>query len=149
MRAVVERVSHAEVRVEDGVVGSIDRGLLVYLGIASDDTAEDIAYLVNKVRSLRVFNDDDGKLNRNVTEVNGGCLVVSAFTTLGDTRRGNRPTYVAAADAEKAGSLYQEFCRQLAATGVPVATGQFRAKMAVHSINDGPICTLMDSRKQF
>ena len=149
MRAVVQRVSQAGVDVDGQRVGEIGRGLLVYLGVGRDDDAGDLAYMVNKIRNLRVFNDADGKMNVNVEQVGGSCLVVSAFTTQGDARQGHRPAYSAAAEPELAEQLYEQFCAQLRATGLTVATGRFRAKMAVDSVNDGPICVLIDSHKMF
>lgn len=149
MRAVVQRVSEAAVNVADGTVGQIAQGVLVYLGVASDDTPEDIAYLVNKVRHLRIFPDDQGMMNLNVEQVGGACLVVSAFTTLGDARKGNRPAYTAAAAPQDANVMYENFCSALRDTGLRVETGRFQAHMAVHAINDGPICVLIDSRRVF
>ena len=149
MRAVVQRVSRASVLVEDQAVGRIERGLLVYLGVATDDTDADINYLVNKVRHLRVFNDGAGKMNLNVVEAGGQCLVVSAFTTQGDARKGHRPALNAAAPPEQADAMYEQFCEHLRATGLTVATGKFQAKMLVESANDGPICVLVDSKKTF
>ncbi len=149
MRAVVQRVSAAGVKVDGQIVGEIGRGLLVYLGVGADDTPQDLSYIVNKVRHLRVFNDDAGKMNLDAAQAGGACLVVSAFTTQGDARKGHRPAYVAAADPEKANRMYEQFCDELRATGLTVATGQFRAKMAVESTNDGPICVLIDSKKTF
>lgn len=149
MRAVVQRVSQAGVDTDGERVGEIGPGLLVYLGVGRDDTAGDLAYIVNKIRHLRVFNDAEGKMNLNVEQIGGSCLVVSAFSTLGDARKGHRPAYSAAAEPEMAERLYDQFCEQLRATGLTVATGRFRTKMAVASVNDGPICVLIDSNKTF
>jgi len=149
MRAVVQRVSSAGVEIEGERVGEIGPGLLVYLGVGRDDTASDIAYMVNKIHHLRVFNDAEGKMNLNVEQVGGSCLVVSAFTTQGDARKGHRPAYSAAAEPEMAEQMYDQFCGQLRVTGLTVATGRFRATMAVDSVNDGPICVLIDSHKTF
>ena len=149
MRAVVQRVSSAGVEIEGERVGEIGPGLLVYLGVGRDDTASDIAYMVNKIQHLRVFNDAEGKMNLNVDQAGGSCLVVSDFTTLGDARKGHRPAYSAAAEPEMAEQMYDQFCEQLRATGLTVATGRFRTKMAVASVNDGPICVLIDSNKTF
>lgn len=149
MRAVVQRVSSAAVRVEGEVTGRIDAGLLVYLGVAADDTPADLDYMVNKVRHLRIFKDADDKMNLDVVQVGGSCLVVSAFTTQGDARKGHRPAFVAAAPPEQARGVYEEFCAKLRATGLTVATGVFQARMAVESVNDGPICMLLDSKKVF
>ncbi len=147
MRAVVQRVAQAHVEIDGARVGEIGPGLLVYLGVGRDDTASDLSYMVNKIRHLRGFNDAEGKMNLNVEQVSGSCLVVSAFTTLGDARKGHRPAYSAAAEPELAEQLYDQFCEQLRATGLTVATGRFRTKMAVNSVNDGPICVLIDSNK--
>ena len=149
MRAVIQRVSGAAVRVEEQVVGEIGPGLLVYLGVGVDDSARDISYMVNKVRHLRVFKDDADKMNLDVAQAAGSCLVVSAFSTQGDARKGHRPAYVAAADPDQARQMYEQFCKDLAATGLQVATGEFRASMQVESLNDGPICVLIDSKKVF
>ena len=149
MRAVVQRVSNACVQVAERPVGEIDRSLLIYLGVAADDTEQDVAYTVNKVRHLRVFQDDAGKMNLDVQQIAGGCLVVSAFSTQGDARRGHRPAYTAAAEPEMARAMYEEFCAKLGETGLQVATGEFRATMDVVSVNDGPICVLIDSKKTF
>ncbi len=149
MRAVVQRVSSAAVTVGDEIVGQIGAGLLVYLGVAAGDTARDVAYLVNKVGHLRVFHDADGKMNLDVRQVQAACLVVSAFSTQGDARKGHRPAFTAAAAPELADALYRQFCEQLQRSGVPLATGRFRAAMQVQSVNDGPICILVDSAKAF
>ncbi len=149
MRAVVQRVLQAGVDVDGARIGEIGPGLLVYLGVGRDDSDADLAYMVNKIRNLRVFNDADGKMNLNVEQIGGSCLVVSAFTTQGDARKGHRPAYSAAAEPELAETLYDQFCDQLRATGLTVATGRFRAEMAVDSVNDGPICVLIDSNKTF
>ncbi|MCG3138098.1 MAG: D-aminoacyl-tRNA deacylase [Phycisphaerae bacterium] len=149
MRAVIERVASAAVDVDGEVVGSIDHGLLVYLGVAVDDGNDDVAYLVNKVHKLRVFEDDQGKMNLDVMQVRGSCLVVSAFTTQGDGRGGHRPSFTQAAPPDYAQQLYEIFCHLLRTTGVPVATGRFRAAMQVRAVNAGPICLLLDSRKLF
>jgi D-tyrosyl-tRNA(Tyr) deacylase len=131
------------------VIGAIGAGVLVYLGVATDDELQDVQYLVNKVRHLRIFTDDQGKMNLDVDQAGGSCLVISAFSTQGDARRGHRPAYTAAAPPAQAEGLYEQFCRLLAETGLTVATGRFQAKMEVSSINDGPICVLIDSKKQF
>lgn len=149
MRAVVQRVSSAGVSVDGEVVGEIGKGLLVYVGVGHDDTPQVISYMVNKVRHLRVFSDEAGKMNLDVVQVGGACLVVSAFSTQGDARKGHRPAYVTAAEPEVANQIYEQFCEELRSTGVAVATGRFRAKMEVRSVNDGPICILLDSAKTF
>lgn len=147
MRAVVQRVSEAAVTVDAGICGSIQRGLLVYLGVAADDTDEDITYLADKVRHLRIFTDENDKLNLDLLQAGGGILVVSAFTVCADTRRGRRPSFESAALPEVARGLYERFCTTLEGHGVRVARGSFRDYMQVSSVNDGPICMLLDSRR--
>lgn len=149
MRATVQRVSEASVTVENTVAGRIGQGLLVYVGVASDDTAEDLDYLVDKIANLRVFNDADGKMNRSVLDIRGGILVISAFSLQGDARKGRRPSFDAAARPELAQTLYDQLCDRLAATGLHIARGVFRAHMDVASVNDGPICILLDSKRGF
>jgi D-tyrosyl-tRNA(Tyr) deacylase len=130
-------------------VGSIDAGLLVYVGVSRDDTERDAQALADKIGGLRVFADDQGVMNLAVGQIGGAVLVVSAFTTQGDARRGRRPSYEAAAPPEQAEPLYEAFCRELAERGVTVERGRFRAEMQVSSINDGPICILLDTHKAF
>jgi len=149
MRAVIQRVSEARVEVAGEIVGRIDKGLLVYVGVATDDEARDANWLAEKVRYLRVFPDDDKPLNRDVAEVGGSVLAVSAFTTQADARKGRRPALTAAAGPEEAQQLFKAFCEALSATGVVVQQGKFRAHMDVQSVNDGPICVLVDSKKVF
>jgi D-tyrosyl-tRNA(Tyr) deacylase len=149
VRAVVQRVSRAEVRVEGRPTGSVGKGLLVLLGVAREDREEDAAALADKIAALRIFEDAAGKLNLAVGEVGGGVLVVSQFTLLGDARKGNRPSFVDAAPPEAAVALYERVCALLAAKGLTVATGVFRAHMDVELVNDGPVTLLLDSRKLF
>jgi D-tyrosyl-tRNA(Tyr) deacylase len=150
MRAVVQRVSTARVRIDDRVAGAIDHGLLVFVGVARDDTAEDVSYVVRKVLDLRVFEGEDGKpMDRSVAEIRGGVLVVSQFTLYGDVRRGRRPSFDQAARPDDARACYEDFVRQLRAAHTPVATGEFQAMMQVDLVNDGPVTVLVDSRKQF
>jgi len=149
MRAVVQRVHEASVTVGGEVVGEIAAGLLVYVGVAGDDVESDAAWLADKVRYLRIFPDDDKPLNRDVAESGGAVLAISAFTTQADARKGRRPALTAAAPPETAEHLFNQFCQALATTGICVATGKFRAHMDVSSVNDGPICVLLDSRRQF
>jgi D-tyrosyl-tRNA(Tyr) deacylase len=145
MRAVVQRVSEASVRVETDVVGRIGRGLLVLLGVSTTDTEKDVDYLSEKIAHLRIFEDPDGKLNRSLLEVGGEMLVVSQFTLLGDCRKGRRPSFTAAAEPGHAARLYEHFVRQTARRGVPVQTGRFQALMAVSLVNDGPVTLVLDS----
>ncbi len=149
MRAIVERVNEARVTVDGQVVGEIGRGLLVYVGVAGDDTAEDAKYIREKVAGLRIFTDEAGKMNLSVGDVGGGLLVISAFALQADARKGRRPSFDAAARPELAESLYKLLCEELAGAGLPVARGVFRAHMHVTSVNDGPICILLDSKRVF
>jgi D-tyrosyl-tRNA(Tyr) deacylase len=149
MRAVVQRVTRAKVTVEDKTVGEIGKGLMVLLGIARDDTKLDAAYLAEKITALRIFDDDEGKMNLSVKEVGGGVLVVSQFTLYGDVRRGLRPSWIEAAAPEVAEPLYDFFIRQMRAAIDEVATGSFRAMMEVELVNDGPVTILLDSKKLF
>jgi len=149
VRAVVQRVADASVRVADEVVGSIGPGLVVLLGVGGGDTETDADYLADKVVNLRVFPDEAGQMNRSVLDVSGGLLVVSQFTLLGDARRGRRPSYVEAAPPEEADRLYRHFVSRLRRSGLEVATGVFRAMMDVALVNQGPVTILLDSRKLF
>ncbi len=149
MRAVIQRVSQASVTVDGEVVGAIERGLLVLLGVAQGDTENDARTLATKVVELRIFEDDAGKMNRSLAEEEGSLLVVSQFTLLGDCRKGRRPSFIAAAAPELAEQLYQTFVAAVAVQGIRVATGRFRAQMDVALVNDGPVTLLLDSRKAF
>lgn len=149
MRAVIQRVLEARVVVEELTVGAIDQGLMVLLGVAREDAPRDAAYLAEKTAGLRIFEDDEGKMNRSVEEIGGGILVVSQFTLLGDCRKGRRPGFTDAAPPELADQLYEDYVTTLRARGITVATGVFRADMQVHLVNDGPVTMLLDSRKQF
>ena len=149
MRAVVQRVTRAKVTVDVNIVGEIGNGLVVLLGIARDDTKLDAAYLAEKITALRIFDDDEGKMNLSVREVSGSVLIVSQFTLYGDVRRGLRPSWIDAAAPEVAEPLYEFFVRQVRAAVTEVATGSFRAMMQVELVNDGPVTILLDSRKLF
>ena len=149
MRAVVQRVSRASVRVNSQTVGAIERGLVVLVGVAAGDSREAADYLAEKVVTLRVFPDDEGKMNLSVRDVGGAVLVVSQFTLLGDVSRGRRPSYIRAASPEEADSLYQYFLQALRDRSVPVASGVFRAMMELELVNDGPVTLLLDSERQF
>jgi D-tyrosyl-tRNA(Tyr) deacylase len=146
MRSVVQRVARAAVRVESQVVGEVGHGLLVLLGVAGGDSEADARWTADKLAQLRVFEDEAGKMNRSVEDVGGGILLVSQFTLLGDTRKGNRPSFVAAAPPGEANALYETVAALLRARGLPVAQGVFRAHMEVESVNDGPVTLLLDSR---
>jgi D-tyrosyl-tRNA(Tyr) deacylase len=145
MRVVVQRVSRGRVIVVDEVVGAIERGLLVLLGIARQDTENDARWLADKVVNLRVFPDESDKMNLSVADVGGGVLVVSQFTLYGDCRKGRRPSFVGAAGPEIAVPLYEAFVNAVKALGVPVATGRFGAMMQVELVNDGPVTLILDS----
>ncbi len=145
MLAVVQRVSSARVEVAQDIVGRIGPGLLILLGVAREDSAADAEWLASKCAQLRIFPDGERGMNRSVLDVGGAALVVSQFTLLGDTRRGRRPGFEGAAPPEEAESLYLDFCERLRKCGVGVETGQFRAHMQVHLVNDGPVTLLLDS----
>jgi D-tyrosyl-tRNA(Tyr) deacylase len=149
MRAVVQRVRQASVVVAGETVAAIRAGLLVYLGVGTEDTADDSALLAEKVRFLRVFPDEEKPLNRDVVEAGGEVIVVSAFTTMADARKGRRPALTGAAEPGMAEKLYLSFCDELGSLGVEVGRGRFREHMDVVSTNDGPICILLDSKRLF
>ncbi|PYU35420.1 MAG: D-tyrosyl-tRNA(Tyr) deacylase [Acidobacteria bacterium] len=149
MRAVVQRVSRARVVVEGRTTGQIASGLLVLLGVARGDTAEQAAYLAEKIAHLRIFDDEQGKMNRSLLEAGGAALVVSQFTLYGDARGQRRPSFIQAAPPEEAARLYEEFVTCLQALGVRVETGVFQARMTVELTNDGPVTILLDSEKLF
>jgi D-tyrosyl-tRNA(Tyr) deacylase len=149
MRAVVQRVTSSSVEVENNIVGEIGPGLLVLLGVARDDDIVDADYLAEKIINLRIFTNDEGKMNRSLLETGGAMLAVSQFTLYGDTRKGRRPSYIEAAEPQKANSLYQRFIERVRAHGVNVETGVFQATMKVSLVNDGPVTILLDSKKLF
>ncbi len=146
MRAVVQRVSSARVLVDQEVVGQIQRGLLVLLGVARTDMPEQARWLADKVVGLRIFEDAEGKMNRDLAEIGGGLLVVSQFTLYGDCRKGRRPSFVDAAPPEIAIPLYEAFITAVRANGITTATGRFGAMMQVELINDGPVTLILDSK---
>lgn len=147
MKACIQRVSRARVTVADQLCGEIGPGMLVLLGVAQDDTEDDARRLAEKIAGLRIFEDDQQKMNRSLAEVGGAMLVVSQFTLLGDCRKGRRPSFDQAAKPELAEQLYRRFVEEVAARGIPVATGRFREYMAVELVNDGPVTLLVDSRE--
>src|SRR5262245_2312029 len=150
MRAIVQRVTSARVRIAERVVGEIGHGLLVLVGVGRDDTHDDVKAVAAKIGEMRVFAGENGKaMDRSVMDVGGSLLVVSQFTLYGDMRKGRRPSFDAAASPDQARVLYEELVRELRATHVPVATGEFQAMMQVELVNDGPVTILIDSRKQF
>jgi D-tyrosyl-tRNA(Tyr) deacylase len=149
MRAVVQRVSRARVTVEGSVVGEIGPGLMILLGVGREDSAAVSASLAEKVANLRIFEDEQGKMNRSLLDVKGAALVVSQFTLYGDARGQRRPSFISAAPPEQAAALYEEFNKVLRALGVTVATGIFQATMSVELVNEGPVTILLDSDKTF
>lgn len=149
MRAVVQRVKHASVRVDNELKGAINAGLLVFLGVAEGDSREDADYLVDKVVNLRIFEDDEGKMNLSALDLDKEILLVSQFTLMGDCRKGRRPNFTAAAKPEIANELYLYCLEALEKTGLKIASGEFQAMMEVELINDGPVTILLDSKKEF
>jgi D-aminoacyl-tRNA deacylase len=149
MRAVVQRVGRATVTVGGDVCAEIGRGLLVFVGVTHDDGPADVEYIAAKTRDLRVFPDDEGRMNRSVVDAGGSVLVVSQFTLLGDCRKGRRPSFDAAAPGPLARALYEDVVRRLRESGLQVGTGIFQADMDVQLVNDGPVTLLLDSRKEF
>ena len=146
MRAVVQRVKQSSVNVNGDIVGEIGRGLLVFLGVANGDKTDDVDYLVNKIVHLRIFEDENEKMNRSLHDVGGEMLVVSQFTLLGDCRKGRRPSFINAARPEQATELYEYFVKKTREQGIKVKTGQFRAMMDVALINAGPVTLIIESR---
>lgn len=149
MKAIVQRVTKASVEVEAVVTASIEHGMLVYVGVAQGDEPADVDYLVEKVRYLRIFEDDASKMNLDVLQAGGQVLAVSAFTVQADARKGRRPSFDAAARGDDALKLYEMFCEKLVDAGVSVSRGVFAAHMKVRSVNDGPVCVLLDSKRAF
>lgn len=149
MRAVVQRVSSSSVTVEGSVIGNTQQGLLVLLGVADTDTATDVQYICDKVSHLRIFEDEEDKMNLSVLDVSGEVCVVSQFTLYGDVRKGRRPNFMKAAPPELAEQLYLEVVAAFKEKGIPVSTGQFQAHMEVALVNNGPVTILLDSSKEF
>lgn len=149
MRAVVQRVREARVSVRGEVVGEIERGLLVFLGVGREDGEEDADHLAAKIPQLRVFEDKEGKFDLSLGDVGGGVLVVSQFTLFGNCRKGRRPSFSEAAEPQRARELYQRFIAKVEERGIFVAKGEFQARMAVELVNDGPVTLLLDSKKLF
>lgn len=149
MRSVIQRVKCAHVEVQGQTVGRIAQGLMVLLGVEEGDTASDLDYTVQKIAHMRIFSDEDGKMNRSVLEIGGEVLLVSQFTLLGDVRHGRRPGFTGAAAPEVANAAYEQCAEKLRALGLTVQTGCFQTDMQVHLINDGPVTLLLDSRKKF
>ena len=149
MRAVIQRVSSASVAIDGRTRSEIGPGLVVLLGVGHEDTQEDIDWLVRKIAGLRIFNDSDGVMNRSVLDTGGDIIVVSQFTLMASTKKGNRPSYLGAAGHEKAIPLYEQFCKELSdAIGKPVGTGEFGADMKVALVNDGPVTICIDTKNK-
>ena len=149
MRAVIQRVSHASVAIEGQVKSQIEQGFLILLGICNEDTSEDVDWLVKKIANLRVFNDENGVMNRSILEIDGNCLVVSQFTLYASYKKGNRPSWFKAGSHEHSIPLYEAFCAQLSeAIGKAVGTGEFGADMKVELLNDGPVTICMDTKNK-
>jgi len=149
MRAVIQRVTEASVRIEGEVVGEISQGLMVLIGVEEGDGEADLKYMAEKVPNLRIFEDENGKMNRSLLDIGGQILAVSQFTLLGDARGGRRPSFITAARPETANPMYERLVAQWRARGIHVETGRFGADMKVGLINDGPVTILMDSHKLF
>jgi D-tyrosyl-tRNA(Tyr) deacylase len=149
MRAVVQRVLRAKVSVDGKIAGEIERGMLVLLGVGANDAKQDADYLAEKIVGLRIFDDEQGKMNVSAVQASAGVLVVSQFTLYGDARRGKRPSFDAAAHPEKARALYEYFVDRIRQSGLKCETGQFQASMQVELVNDGPVTILLDSSKAF
>lgn len=149
MRGVVQRVKRAKVSVDDKAIGQIDHGIMLLLGVEEDDEEKDLEYMCDKVVNLRIFEDEDGKMNKSVLDVGGSLLVVSQFTLLGDARKGRRPSFIQAARPEKAIPMYEKFIHNMIKVGLKTQTGEFGADMQVELVNDGPVTILLDSKKTF
>ena len=149
MRAVLQRVSRADVTVGGACIGKIEQGLLVLLGVEQGDNESDLDYIVSKVCGMRIFEDDEGKMNRSVEDVGGSILVVSQFTLMGDARKGRRPSFVKAGSPSDAKALYEKTVEKFRASGIPIETGEYQAEMQVSLVNDGPVTILLDSKKTF
>ena len=148
MRIVLQRVAHASVTVDEKVIGKIQRGFLLLVGVTHDDAIEDMEYLVRKIVQMRIFEDEEGKLNRSIQDIGGEILSVSQFTLYADTKKGNRPSFSKAAPGDVALEMFEQFNGLLRETGIPVETGQFGADMKVELLNDGPVTILLDSKNR-
>ena len=147
MIAVLQRVTSGNVTIDDNVVGQIDQGLVILLGVMGDDDKNDTDYLVNKISGLRIFNDENEKMNLSIKDVNGSALIVSQFTLCADTQKGRRPSFIHAAPPEKGKALYEDFMKKMKDHGVSVQSGEFAAMMKVNIQNDGPVTIVLDSKK--
>lgn len=148
MKVVLQRVAHASVTVDEKVIGKIQRGFLLLVGVTHDDAMEDMEYLVRKIVQMRIFEDEEGKLNRSIQDIGGEILSVSQFTLYADTKKGNRPSFSKAAPGDVALKMFEQFNGLLRDTGIPVETGQFGADMKVELLNDGPVTILLDSKNR-
>ena len=146
MRVVLQRVAHASVTVDGEIIGKIQRGFLLLVGVTHDDAMEDMEYLVRKIVQMRIFEDEEGKLNRSIQDIGGEILSVSQFTLYAETKKGNRPSFSKAAPGDVAIEMFEQFNGLLRKTGIPVETGQFGADMKVELLNDGPVTILLDSK---
>ena len=148
MRVVLQRVAHASVTVDGEIIGKIQRGFLLLVGVTHDDAMEDMEYLVRKIVQMRIFEDEEGKLNRSIQDIGGEILSVSQFTLFADTKKGNRPSFSKAAPGDVALEMFEQFNGLLRETGIPVETGQFGADMKVELLNDGPVTILLDTKNR-
>ena len=148
MKVVLQRVAHASVTVDGETIGKIQRGFLLLVGVTHDDAMEDMEYLVRKIVQMRIFEDEEGKLNRSIQDIGGEILSVSQFTLYADTKKGNRPSFSKAAPGDVALEMFEQFNGLLRDTGIPVETGQFGADMKVELLNDGPVTILLDSKNR-
>jgi D-tyrosyl-tRNA(Tyr) deacylase len=149
MRGVIQRVKHANVSVDNKIIGSINHGILLFLGVEDIDDEKDLEYMCDKVPNLRIFEDENGKMNKSMIDVNGSLLVISQFTLLGDARKGRRPSFIQAAIPEKAIPMYEEFIKRMKERNIVTESGEFGADMQVELVNDGPVTILLDSKKTF
>jgi len=149
MRAVVQRVKSANVKIEDNIIGSIEQGILLLLGVEESDEEKDLDYMCEKVPNLRIFEDENGKMNKSLLDVEGSILVISQFTLLGDARKGRRPSFILAAQPDKAIPMYEKYIANMKGKGIYTQAGEFGADMKVELINDGPVTILLDSKKVF
>lgn len=149
MRAIIQRVKESSVSIDGKEISHIDKGQMVLLGVSTEDSLEDASYIASKIANLRIFDDDEGKMNLSVKDVGGSLLIVSQFTLYGDARKGRRPSFIQAAGGDKARKLYEEVVRLVQAEGIETQTGEFGADMDVYIINDGPVTIQLDSTKTY